>query len=347
MPKPHAQRLTLFLALAGVGLILVAATIGTSAGGPLGPTAGPTDARSTGQPDTAAGDVSLDPGPTVTAPASAALSSESISPTSTTSTPSPVTSPTTLPSATPTAAPTPRPTPRPTARPTPTPSSGWVVVVDDTFASGRVPSHWSLYDAPYGSGAQNCAAPSHVRVSGGVLHLVLSYEPDGAGSADCGPGWYSGGMSLSGHSSVDQQVTVRFRVVRHGAASHFIVPMRWPDNDDAWPAAGEEDYCETSDIGECSTFLHYSSSNDQIEGRFAVDMGSWHTIRTERRNDRVKIYVDDLSHPVWTYNGSPDTLPETLKHVLFQQECGSSCPDGTSGSEDIQIDRITVADPAG
>ena len=75
-------------------------------------------------------------------------------------------------------------------------------------------------------------------------------------------------------------------------------------------------------------------------------MSNWHTIRTERRNDRVRVYVDDMTHPVWTYTGSSDTLPETLKHVVLQQECGSSCPDGTSGTEDIQIDRITVADPS-
>jgi len=76
-----------------------------------------------------------------------------------------------------------------------------------------------------------------------------------------------------------------------------------------------------------------------------VDLSSWHTIRTERRNHVVKVYVDDLTMPVWTYAGSSSTLPDTLKHVLLQQECQSSCPGGTSGSEDIQVDWITVAVP--
>lgn len=250
-----------------------------------------------------------------------------------------------------TAAPTPSPTPAPTTRPKPSPSptarpsTGWVTVVDDTFATAGVPRHWSLYDAPYGSGAGNCAAPSHVLVSGGVLHLLLSYEASGAGSADCGPGWYSGGLSLRGFSSIDQRVTVRFRVVRNGVAGHFIIPMRWPDDDGAWPAAGEEDYCETSDIGVCGVFLHYDPSNRQIDANYGVDLGQWHTIRTERRDHNVRIYVDDMTTPVWSYAGTASTMPDTLKHVLFQQECQSSCPDGTSGTEDIQIDRITVANP--
>ncbi len=59
----------------------------------------------------------------------------------------------------------------------------------------------------------------------------------------------------------------------------------------------------------------------------------------------ARVYVDDLSNPVWTYTGTKTTLPETLKHVVLQQECQVSCPSGTSGTEDIQIDWITVANP--
>jgi hypothetical protein len=48
---------------------------------------------------------------------------------------------------------------------------------------------------------------------------------------------------------------------------------------------------------------------------------------------------------VWTFSGDATTLPDTLKHVVLQQECQSSCPSGTTGSEDIQIDWITVDNP--
>ena len=359
MKHRRVGRTALALAIVVVGWSLMAVTIGTSAGRAEGSWAGPTFIWRSAQPDAVAQVPGQDPTPptptttpsttptttpTTTMPSMTSTTSIHPTPEATpagTAIPSPA-----LASPTPTVGPPkPTPSPRPTPSPTDRPSPGWVTVVDDTFAAGRVPSHWSLYDAPYGSGAHNCASPSHVTVSGGVLHLLLSYEAAGSGSADCGPGWYSGGMSLSGYSSVDQQVTVRFRVVRDGIAGHFIVPMRWPDDDSAWPAAGEEDYCETSDIGECSSFLHYSPDNRQIYGSYAVDMTGWHTIRTERRDHQVRLYIDDMTHPAWSYVGSSSTLPDTLKHVLLQQECESSCPNGTTGTEDIQVDRITVANP--
>jgi hypothetical protein len=50
---------------------------------------------------------------------------------------------------------------------------------------------------------------------------------------------------------------------------------------------------------------------------------------------------------MWTYKGTSTTLPDTLKRVVLQQECqDSGCPDGTTGTEDIQIDWITVDKPA-
>jgi hypothetical protein len=219
-----------------------------------------------------------------------------------------------------------------------------VTVVDDQFSSGSLPGHWSRYDGPYGSGPRNCAAPSHVTVSGGVLHLLMAYEPSGAGSAGCGPGWYTAGLALNGASSVDQQVTVRFRIVRSGAASHYIIPMRWPDSDASWPTGGEEDYCEADGIAGCSSYLHYGPDNAQVSRHHVIDLSTWHVLRTERRDGVVRIYLDDLSDPVWTHIGSAaTTLPATLKHVVLQQECQTSCPSGTSGTEDIQIDWITVA----
>jgi hypothetical protein len=204
-----------------------------------------------------------------------------------------------------------------------------------------VPSHWSAYDGPYGSGPQNCAAPSQVNVSGGYLHLTMSYLASG----NCGAGWYTGGLGLRGYSSVDQRVTVRFRVVDNGVASHFIIPMRWPDDDSRWPAAGEEDFCETDTVAGCTTFLHYTASNRQYQHSYSVDLSQWHTLRFQRLNHVVAAFIDNMNTPVWTFSGDATTLPDTLKHVVLQQECHSSCPSGTTGSEDIQIDWITVENP--
>jgi hypothetical protein len=234
----------------------------------------------------------------------------------------------------------PRPTPVP---PAPTqPPSGWVTVVKDQFNSSALPARWQSYDGPYGSGPHNCAIPSHAVVSGGYLHLLMGYESSGP----CGAGWYTAGLVLKGYSSVDQRVTVRFRIVDSGVAGHFIVPMRWPDDGVSWPAGGEEDFCESDTSAGCTTFLHYSSSNRQNQHSYSVDLSQWHTLRFQRLDHVVSAFIDDMATPTWTFSGDSKTLPDTLKHVVLQQECQSSCPAGTTGSEDIQIDWITVDNPA-
>lgn len=172
------------------------------------------------------------------------------------------------------------------------------------------------------------------------MHLLMAYEASGR----CGAGWYTAGMYVRGAASVDQRVTVRFRVVTDGVVGYRIIPMRWPESG-AWPEDGEEDFCEGASLDSCSTYLHYGASNSQVGEDHALDLTQWHTLRFERRNYVVKAYIDDLVNPVWVYQGDATTLPDTLKRVVLQQECQSSCPAGTSGTEDIQIDWITIENP--
>ena len=229
-------------------------------------------------------------------------------------------------------------------RPSAPAAAGWVNVVNDQFSSGGVPAHWHRYDTPYGSAPHNCPTPSHVSVSGGSMHLLMRHETSGR----CGAGWYTAGMMLDrAFASVDQRVTVRFRVVSGGVSGHHIIPMRFPPGA-RWPQGGEEDYCEGDGSSGCYTFLHYGDkASTQVWHRHAFDLSQWHTVRFERRNHVVKAYIDDLTTPVWTYNGSSRTLPDTKKQVVLQQECRSSgCPAGTSGTEDIEIDWVTVDNPA-
>jgi hypothetical protein len=229
-------------------------------------------------------------------------------------------------------------------RPSAPAAAGWVNVVNDQFDSGEVPAYWHRYDTPYGSAPHNCPTPSHVSVSGGSMHLLMRYETSGR----CGAGWYTAGMMLDrAFASVDQRVTVRFRVVSGGVSGHHIIPMRFPPGA-RWPQGGEEDYCEGDGSSGCFTFLHYGDTpRTQVLHRHDFDVSRWHTVRFERRNHVVKAYIDDLTTPVWTYNGSSRTLPDTKKQVVLQQECRSSgCPAGTTGTEDIQIDWITVDNPA-
>ena len=227
-----------------------------------------------------------------------------------------------------------------TAIPTPVASiASWKTVVDDKF-DGDLPSHWTLYQGPYKSGAQNCATPSHTTIHDGALDMLFAYEAKGI----CGPGWYSSGLAITGFSSIDSRVTVRFRVVETGGvAAHRIIPMRWPDDATKWPAAGEEDYCEGILLSGCSTVIHFDPTNQQESHQSDLDLTAWHTIAVERRQHVVTVQIDDGL--VWTYAGSETTLPGTLKHVVLQQECQKTCPSGTTGTEDILIDFVKVEVP--
>lgn len=268
--------------------------------------------------------------------------------------------PTPRPTATATARPTPAPTPRPTATPTPrptatstpaptpvptqtpSPQAGWTTVVDDQFDSGGLPSHWHSYDGPYGSGSHNCAAPSQSTVHDGFLDMQMAYRASGT----CGAGWYTAGLALSGFSSVDARVTLRFRIVPGpGFHAHVIVPMRWPDDDSSWPQGGEEDYLEGSWSGTLTTYLHYGSDQQVASPDYVIDPTQWHTVITSRHDHLVTVAIDGQVQ--WTYSGSSATLPDTLKHVVLQQECsGNGCPSGTAGTEDVQVDFVRVEVPS-
>lgn len=229
------------------------------------------------------------------------------------------------------------------AAPSDAQAASWKTILYDRFDSGGVPSHWFRYNGPYGSGVQNCAIPSHAFVKNGSLRLKLSWDTN----SRCGTGWYSGGLMVDrAYGGVDQRVTLRFRVVRDGAAGHFIIPMRWPDTA-PWPEGGEEDWCESDSLKFCHTFLHYSKDNRQVYRKHVFNMTRWHTIRVVRRNYVAKVFIDDMRTPVWVYRGSSTTLPPTVKRVVLQQECrASGCPTNRSGKEVILIDWIRIEKPA-
>jgi hypothetical protein len=258
--------------------------------------------------------------------------------TTTTTTPTTTTSPTT-------------PT---TTAPTPTP--GWTNVVDDQFDSGGLPSHWIAYHSPYGSAPNNCTSPTHDYVADGYLNIVESYESSTPAGVECpySAGWYTGGLKLdpvAPYAANDQQVTVRYRIVStDGITSHHIIPMRWPTGTTYvyQKNNGEEDFLETDTLNSARTFLHYvtsSGSGQQIYSpSYSVDMTQWHTVRFTQLDHTIYAYIDDMTTPVWTYTGDSTTIPDVLRTTVLQQECShtTGCPTGTAGSEDIQIDWITI-----
>ena len=66
---------------------------------------------------------------------------------------------------------------------------------------------------------------------------------------------------------------------------------------------------------------------EQALSRYTIDLTQWHTVQVTRLNHVFSVAFDGTV--MWTYNGSSSTLPDTLKHVVLQQEClGSGCPSG-------------------
>ena len=143
--------------------------------------------------------------------------------------------------------------------------------------------------------------------------------------------------------SVDQKISVRFRVKSVGGITgHRIIPMRWPSSNES-SSGGEEDYCEGSPLGSCLTFLHYG--DQQKYHRYRVDLTRWHTMTFVRRNFNVRAYIDGVRR--WVYHGNRTTLPATLKRPVLQQECQhDGCPSGTGGREVIFITWIKVWNPS-
>lgn len=235
-------------------------------------------------------------------------------------------------------------------------------MLDDEFNTGSSDlTPWHLYDGPYGSNFENCAAPSQASVSGGSLHMLMSYRADlpaCGGTGEPQTHWYTTGMSLdSAYAGHDQRVTMRWRVVSTDSVnvlSHRIMPMRFFVTG-SWPTDGEEDWCEGSSLSSCAAYFH--AQNGQCEyalpdcsNDYTLDQTQWHTTRIERITSgtsvTANIYIDDMTTPAVTGVTSTAHMPDTLKTTVLQQECRGStgCPAASFAgqTEDIQVDWITV-----
>jgi hypothetical protein len=199
------------------------------------------------------------------------------------------------------------------------------------------------------SSSSGCNEPDNLVVANGLLTMNFGYQASGV----CGANWYHGSMMVKrDYGGNNQSVTVRWRVVANdpvNTRSHHIVPMRWPSasvsggTDPAW-YNGESDYCEGSSYSSCTTYLHHSSSSQQVASPDHVfDQTQWHVFRaTQRAGNDVDIFVDNMTTPVWTYNGTTTTVPDVFKRTVLQQECRSSCPTDASDWEKIEVDWVTI-----
>lgn len=204
---------------------------------------------------------------------------------------------------------------------------GWKTVLSDNFDSGGVPAHWSKYSG-------GSWKPGHVYVANGNLVLLMRYDKTGPRGA----GWYTGAVQVADRfGGVDQAVTLRYRVVRRGAASHHIIPMRWVDDPRYQWYQGEADFAEGSSLTGATTFLHYGASR-QVSHDYAYDQRQWHTVRFVEWHHIVRAFVDGKR--VWEYRGTQATVPDAVRRAVLQQEPESTS--GTTGTEQIQVAWIRI-----
>lgn len=180
----------------------------------------------------------------------------------------------------------------------------------------------------------------------------MSYETVKPAGSICAynAGWYTGSVALqkvAPYAASDQRVTVRWRVVPNGVVSHRIVPMRWPADTTAPGVHGEEDWCEGHTNDQCYSFLHWTTSTGSTGtargGPYTIDLTQWHTMRSEKRGYTLRFFIDDMTTPVWTYTGNAQTLPTRPRVTVLQQECIiTGCPTNRTGSEEIQVDFVSV-----
>ena len=249
-------------------------------------------------------------------------------------------------------------------------ASGWTNVIDTDFSSsGALPYPWQAYNFANSQPSAGYYLPSHVVVSGGIATLRQKYEASGPARnwyyGSNGAGWYQGTIYAPAPgpwNSIDHRTTFRMRILStNGITSHRNLPLRWPLTG-TQPAAGEENYLESDPVlappvgsmQQPYAFFHFGSGAQSV--RYVnfdvldwpmVDFSQWHTYRVERRNHQIRIWIDDLTTPVVQQQWSSWELPDTQKVPVFQQENANYVPPaGTTGSEEIQIDWITVDAPS-
>jgi licheninase len=175
--------------------------------------------------------------------------------------------------------------------------------VEDFTGTALNPAQWVSYDGYNPKSGENWQS-TKCTVSGGVLHL----EADSEGI--CGV--------ASRTQETFANVEVRARFSAPAGAGLAPVFLFWPQDDAAWPAAGEIDWLECYDTSRQSfgSWIHYSRDGADASdsaGDAHVDMSQWHTYGVEWTAQSVRVLVDGQ---VWhTYLRH---VPQGPMHLVFQ-----------------------------
>lgn len=146
---------------------------------------------------------------------------------------------------------------------------------------------WGAYSGEPGGDPSAWWDPSHVTVSGGVLHLTTSWGSFGSTGKQ---GWVSGGIG----SLFDQTYgTYEVRMRSDAGAGISVIALLWPTV--GWPP--EIDFFEDAPADNArdhnAATLHYGPSNNTIQRSVSgIDFTHWHTVGVEWSPGRLVYTID-------------------------------------------------------
>lgn len=135
---------------------------------------------------------------------------------------------------------------------------------------------------------------------------------------------------------------VRFRA--DPVAGYKTSWMLWPDDDRAWPEAGEIDFPEGDLNGLMLAFLHRegaTSPNDQYAFATSARYSSWHTAVIEWTQSDVRLILDGQ-----LIGSATSRIPDQPMHWVLQTETSTdgAVPSRTASAH-VLVDWVAVYQP--
>jgi hypothetical protein len=182
---------------------------------------------------------------------------------------------------------------------------GYTMTYETDFPGTKVPTGWNIYTGVPGGDPGGHFGLTHVVVSGNLLQLDTSRDPQ------WGNRWVTGGLCQCEVAHTYGAYFVRSRITSGGASQ---VELLWPQNN-AWPP--ELDFNENDGFAmKTSSSIHVGSQNLTYRRWVNINMTQWHTWGVIWTPSEVTYTVDGR---VWgTFKAAAD-IPDTPMTLDFEQ----------------------------
>jgi Glycosyl hydrolases family 16 len=193
-------------------------------------------------------------------------------------------------------------------------TTGWgKPIFEDDFNESQLDgSAWGIYNSPDGTPPRSAAA---VTLGAGALNITGGIDAQGKD--------VSGGVG-SALNQMYGRWQVRFRVA--AGAGYSAVALLWPQDDSAWPRAGEIDFSEINRGSRTmmNMFVHNGADNSQLSDAVRGDFTAWHTVAVEWLPGHVAFYLDGVRQSfVVTTKADPGMVPDVEPmHLALQLDQG-------------------------